>query len=70
MISDLTNRFGPVIREARVINVLDAAFDVYVPEFCIEKRVHVDQMPIDVSSHRYSPLTLFSDIPNIESRFR
>ena len=32
-----------------VINVLDAAFDVLVPEFGIEKRVHVDQMPIDVS---------------------
>ncbi|KAI0036768.1 RNB-domain-containing protein [Vararia minispora EC-137] len=47
MISDLTTRFGPVIREAKVINVLDAAFDVYVPEFGIEKRVHVDQMPID-----------------------
>jgi len=26
---------------------LDAAFDVLVPEFGIEKRVHVDQMPID-----------------------
>ena len=27
---------------------MDAAFDVLVPEFGIEKRVHVDQMPIDV----------------------
>ncbi|KIM67938.1 hypothetical protein SCLCIDRAFT_106869 [Scleroderma citrinum Foug A] len=47
LISDLTHRYGPVIRQAKVINVLDAAFDVYVPEFGIEKRVHVDQMPID-----------------------
>ncbi|KZV75197.1 RNB-domain-containing protein [Peniophora sp. CONT] len=47
MIADLTTRFGPVVRESKVINVLDAAFDVYVPEFGIEKRVHVDQMPID-----------------------
>jgi protein SSD1 len=31
------------------VGVLDAAFDVLVPEFGIEKRVHVDQMPIDVS---------------------
>ena len=48
LISDLTQRYGPVIRQAVVINVLDAAFDVLVPEFGIEKRVHVDQMPIDV----------------------
>ncbi|KAI0318692.1 RNB-domain-containing protein [Amylostereum chailletii] len=47
MISDLTTRFGPVVRQAKVIGVLDAAFDVLVPEFGIEKRVHVDQMPID-----------------------
>lgn len=50
LISDLTQRYGPVIRPATVVNVLDAAFDVLVPEFGIEKRVHVDQMPIDVSS--------------------
>lgn len=49
LIHDLTQRYGPVIREAKVVGVLDAAFDVLVPEFGIEKRVHVDQMPIDVS---------------------
>ena len=49
LLSDLTSRYGPVIREAKVVSVLDAAFDVLVPEFGIEKRVHVDQMPIDVS---------------------
>ncbi len=48
MISDLTQRYGPVIRQAKVVNVLDAAFDVLVPVFGIEKRVHVDQMPIEV----------------------
>ncbi|KAH9006825.1 SSD1 protein [Lactarius hatsudake] len=47
LISNLTARYGPVIRQAKVIGVLDAAFDVLVPEFGIEKRVHVDQMPID-----------------------
>jgi protein SSD1 len=47
LISDLTNRYGPVVRQAKVVGVLDAAFDVLVPEFGIEKRVHVDQMPID-----------------------
>jgi len=47
LIADLTQRHGPVVRQAKVVGVLDAAFDVYVPEFGIEKRVHVDQMPID-----------------------
>lgn len=47
LISDLAQRYGPVIRQAKVVGVLDAAFDVLVPEFGIEKRVHVDQMPID-----------------------
>lgn len=50
LICDLTQRHGPVIRQAKVVGVLDAAFDVMVPEFGIEKRVHVDQMPIDVSA--------------------
>ena len=48
LISDLAQRYGPVVRQAKVVGVLDAAFDVLVPEFGIEKRVHVDQMPIDV----------------------
>ncbi|KAG8797555.1 hypothetical protein FRC17_007715, partial [Serendipita sp. 399] len=47
LIADLTQRFGPVIRQARVVSVHDAAFDVVVPEFSIEKRVHIDQIPID-----------------------
>lgn len=50
MISDLTQRYGPVVRQAKVVGVLDAAFDVIVPEFGIEKRVHIDQIPIEVSS--------------------
>ncbi|KAF8138706.1 SSD1 protein [Boletus edulis] len=54
-ISDLTQRYGPVIRQAKVVNVLDAAFDVLVPEFGIEKRVHVDQMPIE--NHVYDEHT-------------
>ncbi|TBU40118.1 RNB-domain-containing protein [Dichomitus squalens] len=55
LVSDLTQRYGPVIRQAKVIGVLDAAFDVLVPEFGIEKRVHVDQMPID--NHVYDEHT-------------
>ncbi|KII95138.1 hypothetical protein PLICRDRAFT_203503 [Plicaturopsis crispa FD-325 SS-3] len=55
LIADLTQRYGPVIRQAKVVGVLDAAFDVLVPEFGIEKRVHVDQMPID--NHVYDEHT-------------
>lgn len=51
LIHDLTMRYGPVVRPATVMGVLDAAFDVIVPEFGIEKRVHVDQMPIE--NHMY-----------------
>lgn len=57
LISDLTQRYGPVVRQAQVVGVLDAAFDVLVPEFGIEKRVHVDQMPIDV--RKYETKTFF-----------
>ncbi|KAG2013594.1 SSD1 protein [Coprinopsis cinerea AmutBmut pab1-1] len=55
LISDLATRYGPVIRPAKVINVLDAAFDVLIPEFGIEKRVHIDQMPIE--NHVYDEHT-------------
>jgi protein SSD1 len=47
LIADLTQRYGPVVRQAKVVGVLDAAFDVLIPEFGIEKRVHIDQMPIE-----------------------
>lgn len=49
LVSDLTQKYGPVCRQAHVIGVLDQAFDVVVEDFGIEKRVHVDQMPIEVS---------------------
>lgn len=50
LIHQLTLQYGPVIRPAQVIAVLDEAFDVVVPDFGIEKRVHVDQMPIEARS--------------------
>lgn len=49
LIDNLTMRFGPVVRNATVVGVLDSAFDVMIPEFGIEKRVHTDQIPIEVS---------------------
>ncbi len=44
LIHSLTQQYGPVIRDAKVVNVLDSAFDVVVPEFGIEKRVHCDKV--------------------------
>jgi protein SSD1 len=55
LISDLTQKYGPVRRQASVVSVLDQAFDVVVSDFGIEKRVHVDQMPIEVSFVAYVP---------------
>ncbi|MCO5566208.1 hypothetical protein L7F22_019884 [Adiantum nelumboides] len=51
LIHDLTVRYGPVIRQATIMGVLDAAFDVIVHEFGIEKRVHVDQIPVEHHSY-------------------
>ncbi|SCV73957.1 BQ2448_6387 [Microbotryum intermedium] len=51
LVHDLTKRYGPVIRPAVVIGVLDQAFDVLVVEFGIEKRVHVDQMPTESTQY-------------------
>ncbi|KAL7422501.1 Translational repressor [Cryptotrichosporon argae] len=61
LVNDLTERYGPVIREGRVTAVLDHAFDVLIPEFGIEKRVHADKMPLDnliYDEHR-NALTLY-----------
>jgi protein SSD1 len=46
-LNNLTNKFGPVIREAIVLGIKDHAFDVLVPSFGIEKRVHLDQLPLE-----------------------
>jgi protein SSD1 len=61
LIHDLTEKYGPVIREGRVTGVMDGSFDVVIvsfvlakmlkltlqPEFGIEKRVHVEKMPVE-----------------------
>jgi protein SSD1 len=51
LVHDLTVRYGPVVRQATIMGVLDAAFDVIVHEFGIEKRVHVDQIPVEHTSY-------------------
>lgn len=58
LIHDLTVRYGPVVRQATIIGVLDAAFDIVVPEFGIEKRVHMDQIPIQHHTYDEESQTL------------
>jgi protein SSD1 len=70
LIHDLTQRYGPVIRQAKVVGVLDAAFDVLVPEFGIEKRVHVDQMPIEVCKSKYERCVHGNSLYLLEPRLR
>lgn len=45
MLRDMTAQ-GPVSRCGIVVNVQSSSFDVVVPEFGIEKRVHLDQLPL------------------------
>lgn len=47
LLKNMTESKGMVIRDAIVVQVLDSAFDVLVPEFGLEKRVHVDQLPLE-----------------------
>ncbi|CAG8612066.1 7914_t:CDS:10 [Paraglomus occultum] len=47
LFQSMAERTGPVIREAIVIGVKDHAFDVFIPAFGIEKRVHLDQLPLE-----------------------
>ncbi|KAF9081868.1 hypothetical protein BGX23_000361 [Mortierella sp. AD031] len=47
LLRNLTEASGPVIRDAVVVQVLDASFDVLVPEYGLEKRVYVDQLPLE-----------------------
>lgn len=46
MIQDLSNKQDLVVREAVVINVMESSFDVLIPQFAVEKRVHLDQLPL------------------------
>ena len=46
MLKDMTTQQGPVVRCGIVVNVQSSSFDVVIPEFGIEKRVHLDQLPL------------------------
>ncbi|KAL6950696.1 hypothetical protein ACO0OE_001183 [Hanseniaspora uvarum] len=49
-ISDLTSntssKFDQILTLGRVVQVYESSFDVFIPEFGIEKRVHGDQLPL------------------------
>lgn len=47
VVDDIRNKNGgELICEAIVINVYESAFDVLIPEYGFEKRVHCDQLPL------------------------
>ncbi|CEP63761.1 mRNA-binding translational repressor SSD1 LALA0_S09e01904g [Lachancea lanzarotensis] len=45
-INDMGNSTGQILTMATVLQVYESAFDVLIPEFGIEKRVHGDQLPL------------------------
>lgn len=45
-INDMGNATGQILTMATVLQVYESAFDVFIPEFGIEKRVHGDQLPL------------------------
>ncbi|KAF9091150.1 hypothetical protein BGX29_011095 [Mortierella sp. GBA35] len=58
LLKNLTQAKGMVIRDAIVVQVMDTAFDVLVPEFGLEKRIHLDQLPLERFSWNESTDTL------------
>ncbi|XBW36023.1 hypothetical protein QEN19_001598 [Hanseniaspora menglaensis] len=45
-INSLSAKFDQVLTLGRVVQVYESSFDVFIPEFGIEKRVHGDQLPL------------------------
>lgn len=45
-INDMGNTIGQLLTIATVLQVYESSFDVFIPEFGIEKRVHGDQLPL------------------------
>jgi protein SSD1 len=58
LLRNMTAASGPVIKDAVIVSVLDAAFDVLVPEYGLEKRVYVDQLPLERHAWNGSAETL------------
>ncbi|AWU76541.1 hypothetical protein CAS74_000486 [Pichia kudriavzevii] len=67
-INDMSSKTGQVLCKGVVLQVYESAFDVYLPEFGIEKRVHGDQLPLtkaEFDKHN-KILKLFWD-PNVDA---
>ncbi|KAI8606219.1 RNB-domain-containing protein [Dissophora ornata] len=47
LLRNMTESEGMVVKDAIIVQVLDASFDVLVPEYGLEKRVYVDQLPLE-----------------------
>ncbi|CAO3575036.1 unnamed protein product [Mortierella alpina] len=47
LLRKLSEPEGMVVRDAMVVQVMDTAFDVVVPEYGLEKRIHLDQLPLE-----------------------
>lgn len=45
-INEMSKKTGQLIVIGKVLQVYESAFDVFLPEFGIEKRVHGDQLPL------------------------
>ncbi|CCD24065.1 mRNA-binding translational repressor SSD1 NDAI_0C04050 [Naumovozyma dairenensis CBS 421] len=45
-INDMGNATGQLLTMATVLQVYESSFDVFIPEFGVEKRVHGDQLPL------------------------
>ncbi|AMD19207.1 HBR306Cp [Eremothecium sinecaudum] len=45
-INDMGNAGGQLLVVANVLQVYESSFDVFIPEFGIEKRIHGDQLPL------------------------
>ena len=50
-----TQLHGPMYCEATVVAVLDSAYEIFIPEYGIEKRLHLDRMALTKSTY---------DLPN------
>ncbi|KAF8985749.1 hypothetical protein BGZ46_002128 [Entomortierella lignicola] len=58
LLRNLTEKKGAVIREAIVVQVMETAFDVIISEYNLEKRLHLDQLPLERHAWRESTGTL------------
>ncbi|KAL3231178.1 Protein SSD1 [Nakaseomyces bracarensis] len=67
-INDMGNTTGQLLTMATVLQVYESSFDVFIPEFGIEKRVHGDQLPL--SKAEFDPINRVLELhwqPGVDS---